>query len=539
MDFFKNLKLRVKLFGSFMLAILLTLIISSLAVGALNTSTSVADNVAEMIEVRYQKLLTVSEASSGVTGEMVNYLTPGNQTQDRKNHIETSITNLQNELATIDPSLSPDEFNSIIENTKKYIDGYTSVIAPLVAQGNAYDALNYYLANMHTIGQEVERQYLNVNHKLVEMIDKEVQNNRDTTTMILVLVFSVIAILFSMGVAALVSRYIVGQIEDSCDIAREVAKNNLDVDILNYSKDEFGQLFDAMRTMRDDLSDSIRLVIQTSKDLKNELDNVHDISSKIVEASRNAENQAITVAAASDEMVSTTGDIAKNCESAAAVSEQTKRNTNSGMDLVRASVNEIKEQSVRTQEDGHKIETLAEQTHKIGSIVSTIDDIAAQTNLLALNAAIEAARAGDAGRGFAVVADEVRALASRTTKSTHEISQMVSQIQSDASVATQSMSESVENMNQVAVKAGDIQTTLDGILSQVNNVNGQITQIATAAEEQTTATAEISSNMQLITSASQDIAQVADSAIEKVDRSVVSINELLKNLDRFQLRRTG
>lgn len=539
MDFFKNLKLRVKLFGSFMLAILLTLIISSLAVGALNTSTSVADNVAEMIEVRYQRLLTVSEASSGVTGEMVNYLTPGNQTQDRKNHIETSITNLQNELATIDASLSPDEFNFIMENTKKYIDGYTSVIAPLVAQGNAYDALNYYLANMHTIGQEVERQYLNVNHKLVEMIDKEVQNNRDTTTMILVLIFSVIAILFSMGVAALVSRYIVGQIEDSCDIAREVAKNNLDVDITNYSKDEFGQLFDAMRTMRDDLSDSIRLVIQTSKDLKNELDNVHDISSKIVEASRNAENQAITVAAASDEMVSTTGDIAKNCESAAAVSEQTKRNTNSGMDLVRASVNEIKEQSVRTQEDGHKIETLAEQTHKIGSIVSTIDDIAAQTNLLALNAAIEAARAGDAGRGFAVVADEVRALASRTTKSTHEISQMVSQIQSDASVATQSMSESVENMNQVAVKAGDIQTTLDGILSQVNNVNGQITQIATAAEEQTTATAEISSNMQLITSASQDIAQVADSAIEKVDRSVVSINELLKNLDRFQLRRTG
>ncbi|MDD7023152.1 MAG: methyl-accepting chemotaxis protein, partial [Aeromonadales bacterium] len=181
------------------------------------------------------------------------------------------------------------------------------------------------------------------------------------------------------------------------------------------------------------------------------------------------------------------------------------------------------------------VSRLADQASKVSSIVETIEDIANQTNLLALNAAIEAARAGEAGKGFAVVADEVRTLASRTSKSTQEITKMVTAMQQDAKEANDSMAASLENMDNIAAQSSKLHGSLKNVISEVDSVSGQITQVATAAEEQTTATSEISTNMQSIKTAAMDLSESAQHCDDEVDNTVALLKELGDRLSAIRL----
>lgn len=127
---------------------------------------------------------------------------------------------------------------------------------------------------------------------------------------------------------------------------------------------------------------------------------------------------------------------------------------------------------------------------------------------------MEAARAGEAGRGFAVVADEVRNLAQRTQQATVEIQDMISHLQSSANSAVELMEKSVVEAAEGVDLVTNAGSELDGIVSQVNQINDMNFQIATAAGQQSSVAEEMSVNLTNVR--------------ELVEASVVVVGELLE-----------
>lgn len=215
------------------------------------------------------------------------------------------------------------------------------------------------------------------------------------------------------------------------------------------------------------------------------------------------------VATAVTEMGATIQEIAANTEMAASKAEATNQHALRGQQQVQDSASGIRQLSAGLQQATATVNSLAQDSQTIGSVLEVIRSLADQTNLLALNAAIEAARAGEQGRGFAVVADEVRMLAMKTQQSTKQIEGIIQGLQQRTGEIVQQISVCRDQGAHSAEQAELTMQLLGSMTQDIGNVLDMTTTIAAAIEEQSLVAAEVN----------QNVVRIRDLALETLDTS--------------------
>lgn len=504
---------------------------SSLTISSARTAT--IDKI-DALNVRYERTRRALDSFYNMNFLAKDLVSQAGNTQALISKPATLIDKMQACADALQMKRFPKEIGAIKESTKAYLATFRYDFIPLIQKGNYDKAEKIFINSLNQDVMVICNNMVTVNGNQLRETQNAMASIKSSGTYITIISCTVFEVLIAIFLTYLIANNLSAHIKSISKLALELAKGDMTRKLNTNRKDEFRLLMVDLEKMRVSWQESISKVISSAEKLKDVIGTLTNTSGLISNTASDNQNRALTVAA-SDEMVSTTQDIAKNCEHASAAAEESAKATETSVAKIQNVIDKINEQVIKSRSDAQLVQKVSDQAQKIGSIVQTIDDIAAQTNLLALNAAIEAASAGEACKGFAVVADEVRALASRTSNSTQEITNMVQKVQADAGQADEAMQISTKVMDSLANESGEIEEILNTLTTKVNEVTGQITQIATAAEQQTVATSEISSNMKQITDGSKELAEDLVDVNEDIKQTNTQITVLSNMVSEFKV----